>query len=391
MRAWNFACELAARGHQVILICESHETEQPAPDVASVRRLIRTHDWRGPLIVAVNPRSTAMLDRVRSPRTWALVRKGIVAWSYLRHSGMFNDFSQGAGPYLVSIGEVFRPQVVWGVFGNTDCWLVARRLARLSGCAWVADMKDSWDLALPFGLRTLVARRFRSMTASTANARFSAEVLERWFPTRPEVIYSGVSEYWIQPSPRPVDGFTVMLVGSTYGEWNLTRFVDALGQWVQSLPVHERARVALCYAGSDAEKVRSAVTGLASLIRVDVRSYVVTTDLADLCRAAAVNAYLWFPETFHHKVIELLCCRRPIVSFPGERAESLELARQVGGSLNVCGDWRRLHEVLSSIWDGELVPTSEINQMQPLTWSRRADLLEAVLRRAAAGDRAGAH
>lgn len=391
MRAWHFARELAARGHQVILICEARDGTPAASDVSTMAPVLDGHDWRNPFVVAVTPSRSAVLDRVRSQETAAVLRKGLVVWSYARHSGMFTDFSRAAQPYLAQIAVAFKPEVVWGIFGNTDCWLMAQRLARLSGCGWVGDMKDAWDSWVPGGLRTLVSRRFQDMSAGTSNARFHADALERWFPATAEVVFSGVDESWIQPQAAPGEGFRVMLVGGTYGSGNLPRFVHAFGEWVQQLPAAQRHRVTLCYAGSDSEKVEQATTGLSPRVRVEVRGYVPLPELAGLCRSAAVNVYFWSPATFHHKVVELLSCQRPVVSFPGEHAESIELARQVGGSLNVCRDERQLQEVLSRIWAGGLQPAGGADRLQHLTWAAQAVRLEAVLQRVAGEGPSCAH
>lgn len=379
MRAWHFARELAARGHQVVLICEWRKGESAAPDPARIGQQLVEHDWSLPLVIAVRPVMSAVLDRVRSEGTAAVLRKGLVVWSYVRHGGMFTDFNRAARPYLAQVAQSFKPDVVWGIFGNTDCWLIAQRLARLAGCGWVADMKDGWDVSVPDGLRTMVARRFRNMSASSANAEYHAGVFRRWFPTRPEVVYSGVDAGWIRQSASPVNDFRVTLVGGTYGRQNLDRFVHGFRDWVRGLPAAERDRVTFCYAGSDAAIVAPAVSDLAAQVRLDVRGYVPLPELAGLCQSAAANVYLWSPATFHHKVSELLCCRRPIICFPGERPESLELAARAGGSLNVCRDEQQLRQALSAVRAGGLQPTGGPERLQFLTWSSQADRLEALL------------
>ncbi|HUS14293.1 MAG TPA: hypothetical protein VM536_04655, partial [Chloroflexia bacterium] len=383
MRAWFFARELAARGHQVILICEWRPGAQAAPHPSDIGTQLDAHDWRSPLVVAIKPEVVAALARVRARETARLLRKMLVVWSYVRHSGMFTDFSRGAQPYLAPIAGRFKPTVVWGIAGNTNCWLIAQRLARLSGCRWVSDLKDAWDAWMPFGLRTLIARRFRDMAAATANSQFNADVFQRWFSMRPEIVYSGATEDWLGRSPSRAEGFRVMLMGAIYQRRNLERLVRGFAQWVQSVPAGERHQIVLCYAGSDAASVESATAELAGLVRVDIRGQVPLEALASLCRGAAVNMYLWSDATFHHKLIELLCHRRPIISFPGERPESVELAQRVGGSLSVCGDEGHLQNVLSQVWAGGLQPTGEPERLLPLTWASQADLLEATLRRAA--------
>ncbi|MBK9241945.1 MAG: hypothetical protein IPL75_17255 [Acidobacteria bacterium] len=383
MRAWHFAQELAVRGHQVILVCEQDDRGPGSPDPSQLQDHINAHDWRTPLVIAVTPTPFAALNRVRSPRTGSLHRKSLVVWSYVRHSGMFTDFSAGAAPFLPTIASVFQPQIVWGMFGNTDCWLIAQRLARLARCKWVADMKDSWDEWIPRGLKTLVARRFRDMSAGTSNAEFHAGAMARWFPARPSVVYSGVAPEFMRPRPQHSGRFRVTLVGATYAAENLSRFVRAFSDWVQSLPSSERQRITLGYAGSDAALVEAAVTGLESVVHLDIRNQLPLPEFAALCGESALNAYLWSPATFHHKVVELLACQRPILSFPGERAESLKLAELAGGTLLVCADESQVRAALARVWNGGAVPVADPERLQQLTWTAQAGTLERVLRRAA--------
>jgi len=62
----------------------------------------------------------------------------------------------------------------------------------------------------------------------------------------------------------------------------------------------------------------------------------VLADMLALCRRAMVNCYLTCDQTFHHKVVELLCCGRPILCFPADQAEALTLTQRVGGDLRSC-------------------------------------------------------
>jgi hypothetical protein len=379
-RAWRFAQELAKRGHQVILICEWREGAPPAPDADHMADLLAGHDWSQPLIVAVKPSPVPLLERVRSPRTATFTRKALVVRSYLSASGMFTDFSGAAEQYLPVLAQAFKPQAVWGIFGNTDCWLIAQRLAQLAACGWAGDMKDAWDWWIPSGLRNVLARRFRDMAAGTANAEFHAESFARWFPTRPAVVYSGVDDEWIHAAIEPLEDFRVMLVGGLYGKDDFARWMAGFQSWLRTKSEDDRRQISFCYAGSDSARVMPAAQGLEGLIGVDVRGYVPLPELAALCKGSAVNAYLWSSTTFHHKLIELLCCRRPIISFPGERDESVRLAKDTGGSLNVCATGDDLQSAWEAIWQGGRQPLSGTEELRHLTWAAQANRLEAVLR-----------
>jgi hypothetical protein len=86
------------------------------------------------------------------------------------------------------------------------------------------------------------------------------------------------------------------------------------------------------------------------------------------------------PSGFHHKLFELLACRRPVVSFPGEHEESVELAAEVGGDLRVCENEAALQQTLSTVWNswrsGETVQPSTSINVEALTWDAMAGKLE---------------
>src|SRR5687767_6599710 len=113
MRAWHFARELADRGHQVVVLCEWTAGADPALNPGEIGSRLGAHDWTSPFVLAVRPAPVATLDRVRATGTGGLQRKALVAWSYLRHSGMFTDFSAGAAPCLAPLAEAFKPNAVW--------------------------------------------------------------------------------------------------------------------------------------------------------------------------------------------------------------------------------------------------------------------------------------
>ena len=58
------------------------------------------------------------------------------------------------------LASAFRPEVAWGIFGNTDAWAIAQGIAREAGCPWVRDIKDQWTAFIPAPLQRLVAARY---------------------------------------------------------------------------------------------------------------------------------------------------------------------------------------------------------------------------------------
>lgn len=391
MRSWYFARELAARGHKVVQICQWREGTESAPQPEHLAELLRAHQWGTPLLIAIRPRSRTALDRLRSSATPVPVRKALVAWNYLRHSGMFTDFSDGVQPYLPVLAREFHPQAVWGVFGNTDCWLIAQRLARLAGCPWIGDMKDSWEVFMRRGLRGIIARRFRDMTAATANAEFNANVLRRWFPSKPIVVYSGVDACFVDAPPAPLEPgvFRLTLTGSVHDVQSLHAFVEALVVWLTGRPAGDRVRVEIVYAGGDFAKVQPVLTRLAGLARVVVHPYLPLPALAAICRSAAINAYMWNAKCFHHKLLELLSCGRPVLAYPSETEESERLARVSGGILWVCRGLGELHDALNTAHRSCSAASAPGSIGREFSWSAQALLLERCLQSASTNAFAG--
>jgi hypothetical protein len=312
-----------------------------------------------------------------------MLRKALVTWSYLRHSGMFTDFSQGTQPYLTVLAREFQPQALWGLFGNTDCWLIAQRLGRLAGCPWVADMKDSWEVFLRRPLRAPIAGRFQDMAACTANAEFNARVLERWFPPEPTVVYSGVDSCFLEtPSmPREPGRFRLTLIGSVHDVAALGQFVGGLRDWLATGPMSPSAgalRSEVIYAGADSAKVATALQPLEGLARVRMNGYLPLPALAALCRSATVNAYIWNPKTFHHKLLELLSSGRPVIAFPGETDESRRLAVASGGELLSPGNKDELVATLGLIACQAGAESRADVVRDSFTWAAQARGLEQV-------------
>lgn len=397
MRCWFFARELAARGHRIVQICEWREGTEQAPDPGVLHQHLKDHDWSSPLLLAIKPTTSTSLDWIRSSATPVPMRKALVLWHYWRHSGMFTDFSQAVQPYLPVLSQEFHPEVVWGVFGNTDCWLIAQRLARLSGCPWVADMKDSWEVFLRRPLRAVLARRFQDMVATTANAEFNARVLARWFPQKPSVVYSGVDRCFmdVRPAPLPEGTFRLTLTGSVYDLNVLKRFVEGLDKWLTAIGESKEwqlfqngrpVKVEIIYAGAANAVVEPMLARLADRANIQIHSYLPLTELAGLCRSARVNTYIGSPKTFHHKLLELLSCGKPVLAFPRETEESRRLAAECAGDLRICHTQEEVMSTLDTLLRG-LCERSDVHpQIDQFTWSAQANHLERVFKQALPSD-----
>lgn len=387
MRAWYFAREMAGLGHRVVQICQWREGTEPAPEPGQLPQRLRSHDWAEPLLLAISPQPFMPLSRVRAAETAAPLRKLLVLWNYLRHSGVFTDFSEGVQPYLPVLAREFRPEATWGLFGNTDCWLIAQRLARLSGCPWVADMKDSWDVFMPKALRHVIALRFRDMSASTANAAFNARVLERWFSPKPAVVYSGADRCFGEAVPALLgEGLVrLTLTGSIPEKQSLDAFVDGLMCWLSRRPSAGSVQMEIVYAGGDGSKAQHALARLEGMAQVTVRPYLPLPALAALCRSAAINAYIRTPRGFHHKLLELLACGQPVLAFPGETEEAQQLAADSGGELFCPASHAELATALNLLLARPLAPVPLSTGRDSFTWTAQAIRLEQVFRQAIEG------
>jgi hypothetical protein len=297
--------------------------------------------------------------------------------------GVHSDWIAGATSVTKVLAERFRPQVVWGIFGSTSNLVLAQQLARRSGAHWFMDLKDNWDLYVPPGLRRLTAYRFRNAAGFTSNARFHGDLAARWHRQPHAIIYSSIAREMIAPKgmmPRR-DVFNLTLIGGTYQTDKLAGFLAALNGWLGTLAVAERAMVEFHYAGTAVGDVGKAVAASPLECRTSINGPLSHAALAELCHAAAANCYIWFPMTFHHKLLELIACRRPVISFPGEHEESKELARKVGGELAACGNESELIDAFDHAFrrwqagDGVIASVDT----SAFTWDAMAAKLEAFM------------
>ena len=157
MRLAYFAREMACRGHQVVLLtCALPGSTAADPTGPSLTEQLKAHDWTRPMVVAIPPVRRRALDLIRHNRVPAIFRRPMTAWQFVIHGGMFADWHKAAECAIAQLSEEFRPDVVWGAFGNTTNLSIARQLARRARCPWVADIKDSWTAFVPRGLRRQV-------------------------------------------------------------------------------------------------------------------------------------------------------------------------------------------------------------------------------------------
>jgi hypothetical protein len=251
-----------------------------------------------------------------------------------------------------SLVEQFNPDIVWATFGNTSNLVLAQMLARGAKCPWVLDVKDSWEAYLKPGVRELMAWRFRDASAMTSNCRHYEYIASKWLRmTRRRVIYSGVADSFYQAEDesgrRARD---LVLVGSTREPVYLRAFLVGVKNWFDRLSTKEKSEFRFVYAGTDHREVQAAMREVDLSCAARIEPYLSISDLAKNCRGAFANAYLWATYGFHHKLLELLVCGRPVISFPGETPEALQLASQVSTSFAPCANHEELQAALRGAW-----------------------------------------
>jgi len=143
--------------------------------------------------------------------------------------------------------------------------------------------------------------------------------------------------------------------------------------------------------GADGARFDSAVG--AGLSRIEVRNagYIDTQHMAALCRAAAVNAYIGHPGTFHHKLLELLACDRPILVVPSETTEEKSLARKAGCLLMEAADEGEVADVIKRIFaDWQATPLERKGggeSRREFSWPNQAARLNTILQQVRTGAR----
>jgi glycosyltransferase involved in cell wall biosynthesis len=390
MRLAYFAKAMAGRGHQVILLTASlpQDTESAQQGFADLAQRLAVHDWSEPLLIAVQPVALPSLQWARSGQLPAVLRRCLTFWHLAYHGGVLEDWVAACRPHLAALAQAFRPELVWGTFGNTSTLVLAQSIARQSACPWLMDIKDNWSAFLKPGLREWLAWRFRDASGYTGNAEHQLAIAAKWlYRRKTAVVYSGVAEaFFAANTATETAANTIVLIGSTYDQTVLRVFLRGVKTWLQSLTVADAGAIRFIYVGADGQRVAAALAEAQLPCPAEVLGYVPVDELAGYCRGALANAYLWAPFTFHHKLLELLACGRPVIAFPGEAPESMALAAQTDTLFVACSDERALHEALNQAWRERAVGP-RTPPVQHWRWQALAGQLEAFFQTILPGQR----
>ena len=384
VRAWRFAQELARRGHRTVFLTGS-SVDQVDADIP----ILETHDWRKPFVCSI-PLATEGQFGSPMPRWLDKVR---TAACMVLDGGRRRSWVTSAVEHVARINDVFRPTVVWCTLGSLEAAFVSKRVAARLKCPWVLDVKDMWEFVVPQGLRRIMAWRTRGWAAATANARTTAEAVVKWLGVVPSVIYSGIDERYYpdeRAAPSPSQEFAVNLIGSIYFPSRLSAFVEGLADWMEDMPEASRRIVRVRYLGADDKVVWAAALQHQGKVPVETTGFVSVDEVARCCKAAAMNVYIGYPGAFHHKLLELLACGRPVMAVGSETAEAEELARETQATLSIAPDSIAVRATVESVferWTDRSFMVASGARLRQFDWSTQAQALELVLT-SAVGQRA---
>ena len=102
-----------------------------------------------------------------------------------------------------------------------------------------------------------------------------------------------------------------------------------------------------------------------------------------LCKKSNINSYLWNIEGgFHHKLIELLACKNPVIVYPGEFPESTNIVKETNSILHICRTSNDIVENLNRIYyqyiDGH---NNELQiDMSGYTWDSQTVKIEKIFK-----------
>lgn len=376
VRAWRFAQELARRGHRTVLL-----TGSPVGQVDADMPVLETHDWRKPVVCSL-PLPTDGQSPLRMPR-W--LNRARTAACMVRDGGRRGSWVTSAVEHVVRINDAFRPTVVWCTLGSLEAAFVSKRVAARANCPWVLDVKDMWEFVVPRGLRRMMAWRTRGWAAATANARTTAEAVAKWLGVVPSVIYSGIDDRYFPDegaAPTPTQEFAVNLIGSIYFPSRLSAFVEGLADWMESMSEASRGLVRVRYLGSDETLVRAATLKYRGKIPIETMGFVSVDEVARRCKVAAMNAYIGYPGAFHHKLLELLACGRPVMAVGSETAEAEQLARETHATLSIAPDANAVRATVQSAferWTDRSFAVASGARLRQFDWPTQALALERAL------------
>lgn len=368
VRLHRFAEELAARGHQVLLLCANHQANPDTPE--TFERCIIEHDWSAPLLLSVRDDSPAR-RRASADHKWRLLRRACTAASLVVHGGPFWRWQRSARAFRRPIQRLFAPDLAYATFGNLDALAIARDYARASEIPWVMDIKDPASGFIPKPLAGRLMRRYRDASAVTLNAEFQRRHNHGWADSKSRVIYSGVEA--ATATADNYDATQVAMIGAVYDDHAAEILLRGFAAWHQK----SNAGATLHYFGVDSARVGEIAARFGITNGLVIEGQIPRNQLLARCARMAALQYTARPQrTFHHKLLELAALGRPIIESPaeGEEAEAL-CARYAINHTAVADAVETQHALVKA----SLTPTAKMERLlDEMSWPSAAARLEEV-------------
>lgn len=365
MRAWQFAIQLSSFGHKVVVCCAALP-RSPMHSAAEDAREGGPRIWPVP-VADVAPVRSGITRRVRT-----LLR---IAFG----GGPEAEWTSAAVDMVTRRSRDFLPDVVIGVFGNLGAAYAARRIAQRLRRPWLLDVKDGFIFYIPCGLRTITRIRLSSASSLICNSHVQNDLLRRWLWRDAHVVYSGVDPVFWDNGPESSTDNIIQIVGGIYSQQSLDILLKGITAWAEELGDLDLRSFRVRYLGSNGPQVLNRARALSLPLAIEDAGYVAPARMAEHCRRALLNTYVWLPDAFHHKLLELLSTGRPILAVPGESEESRRLSANVGGELHTAATPLEVKNVITSVRGSSARRDVNAESIRPYSWNSQARSLESIL------------
>ena len=380
-RMREFAYAMTLLGHEVILLTETIPGVRAKIKPEEIKAAILAHNFNSPLYLAIEPKGHPLIKRFRDNKLPWGIRQAVVIWYFLYHKGVYTDWRTGSQSYLTAIAENFKPDLVWATFLNTDAWNIAIDLAKISKIPWVGDIKDSWQVYIPRFFRKYLANYFDSCVALSTFSHFNSIDAQKWFSSPKTVIYSGFWADHLDPTNElSMDNINISLTGGIYDNYSLNQLVQGIKIWLEGLPQYERSKVCVTYAGNDTALVSRATKKLSNLCRINLLGFISIEELKKIHQISIANLYVKINRGFHHKTIEILSAGRPIICYPKESDEVINIARATNIDLHSCSTPLEISNALSESINTKSNEVGKNKALEELTWNSQAKKLENLFK-----------
>ena len=144
-----------------------------------------------------------------------------------------------------------------------------------------------------------------------------------------------------------MDIINVSLTGGVYSDKALKELIYGVKIWFEGLTDAEKSKVQITYAGHDTEVVKEVMRELNNFCKINLIGFITIEELRKIHESSIANLYIKIYTTFHHKTIELLSAGRPVVCYPAEIEEAINIAREANVDLYSCSRPEEVARALS--------------------------------------------